>query len=62
MAFLDDKVQAMVGVLLSVCKDENHNAPQHAQLFDTFFRVIQNTEKVDFMQAKDTVVQEVHAI
>jgi hypothetical protein len=56
MAFLDDKVGSMVALLLSVCQDENRNAPQHTQLFETFFSVIQSTEKVDFMLAKDTVV------
>lgn len=62
MAFLDEKVSSMVKLLLSVCQAENKKAPQHTQLFETFFSVIQNTDRVDFMQAKDTVVQEVHAI
>jgi len=62
MAFLDDKVASMIDLMLKVCHDENRNAPQHTQLFETFFTVIRTEDKVDFMQAKDTVVQEVHAI
>jgi hypothetical protein len=30
----------MVGMLLSVCQDENRSAPHQTQLFDTFIGVI----------------------
>ena len=42
MAFLDDKVTSMVDFLLKVCHDENQYSPQHTQLFETFFGVIQS--------------------
>jgi ABC-type iron transport system FetAB permease component len=62
MAYLDEKVDSMITLLLTVCQEENKLSPQHTSLFETFFSVIQNQSRVDFMLAKDTVVQEVHAI
>jgi hypothetical protein len=61
-AFLDDKVGSMGAFLHSICSDESRNAPQHNKLFETFHSVIQTNGRMDFMKAKDVVVQEVHAI
>ena len=60
--YLTEQVEGQITLLNQICKDEKRRNAQHSSVFATFMSVIQKGQQLDFMKAKDKVVQEVHSI